>query len=510
VIPGAVVESQLESSVANHNISVNHSAVSVGDDQWVDEWGFLHRHQAPSLDDKPLHSEQRKKSADQEDGKESAFSNFIRKSMPLLGPEDDGSQPVFQQMKNSEWISSQLEVGKWDENTVRKLKQLILSDLSFPRSERIILWNNAILTWYIQNNVNPRPIASFDISNIGPANARQIEVDVGRTFPYHSVFSLPEGLALLTSLLKSVCCILPEIGYVQGMNLLSASFLIHCDYKLEDTLKILNFYFHDMQMSKFFEPGMGTILRSLDWLKAAITVRYPTVAKEIFDRHNIEISMFGIPYFLTFGAYNLPFAQLTRIWDACFNTALLFQTKSSNIEGISNQDTSQEGRNLSPDNLFSPITSFIFRFLLALIEEMGPWVLSSSNKPFEKILRALQRPRLVWDIDLSAQSTKHIESTKTSSSRRANHGNLRQILRRTFELEAEWKDIINKTSSYMSQATTDTSSPKVVEGETGAETETVPDDYIRQNNASSKASEYTKIEEHKEEPEKEDLLISAT
>ena len=70
------------------------------------------------------------------------------------------------------------------------------------------------------------------ISSSGPrselaATLDQIEKDLGRTFPGHSVIAAPEGQAQLRRLLRAYCAGRnPRTGYCQGMNFVAAMMLL--------------------------------------------------------------------------------------------------------------------------------------------------------------------------------------------------------------------------------------------------------------------------------------------
>jgi hypothetical protein len=68
---------------------------------------------------------------------------------------------------------------------------------------------------------------------------KQIDLDVGRTFPEHPFFRKEEGLAKLRTVLIAYAGHNPDIGYCQSMNYIAGLLILVMDRDPEDAFWVL-------------------------------------------------------------------------------------------------------------------------------------------------------------------------------------------------------------------------------------------------------------------------------
>jgi len=172
-----------------------------------------------------------------------------------------------------------------------------------------------------------------------------IERDVNRTFPTHKMFldeeQEPEtkdegasgddtkrkasyflkakgGQAALRRVLRAYSIIDPEVGYCQGMNFISAMFIIVLKDKEEQAFWLLESIMEDSpcRMRGLFGNGMAQAQEVLFIAEKAIYQYLPNIAAH-FDRENIHVTMFATQWLLTMYSSCFSFDLVMRVWD-CF------------------------------------------------------------------------------------------------------------------------------------------------------------------------------------------------
>lgn len=180
-----------------------------------------------------------------------------------------------------------------------------------------------------------------------------IERDINRTFPTHKMFLDEEqeleeeeteemvegseeqnknnsknkasyflnakgGQAALRRVLRAYSIIDPEVGYCQGMNFISAMFIIVLKNKEEEAFWLLESIMEETpcRMRGLFGNGMAQAQEVLYIAEKVIFQYLPKLAAH-FDREHIHVTMFATQWLLTMYSSCFSFDLVMRVWD-CF------------------------------------------------------------------------------------------------------------------------------------------------------------------------------------------------
>ena len=115
----------------------------------------------------------------------------------------------------------------------------------------------------------------------------------------------------------------PQVGYVQGMNLIAGYILLSSK---EDELQHIWVFTRMMQVAKvrawrFFLPGMPRLLILGYQLEHLHLKKLPRVSDH-FQRLGVNVLQWYSPWALTLFACNMPFRMLEKVWDRFFQDGL--------------------------------------------------------------------------------------------------------------------------------------------------------------------------------------------
>ncbi|KAK6336582.1 hypothetical protein TWF718_009384 [Orbilia javanica] len=143
----------------------------------------------------------------------------------------------------------------------------------------------------------------------------QIDLDVPRTISSHIMFRrrYRGGQRLLFRVLHAISLFFPDIGYVQGMASLAATFL--CYYDEDAAFVMLVRLFELRGLHTLYSNGFGGLMDALndfdtEWLRPG----HPLVSQKL-ETLGISVLSFGTRWYLTLFNYSIPFAAQLRIWD---------------------------------------------------------------------------------------------------------------------------------------------------------------------------------------------------
>ncbi|KAF3166495.1 hypothetical protein TWF225_000756 [Orbilia oligospora] len=143
----------------------------------------------------------------------------------------------------------------------------------------------------------------------------QIDLDVPRTISSHIMFRrrYRGGQRLLFRVLHAISLYFPDVGYVQGMASLAATFL--CYYDEGAAFVMLVRLFELRGLHTLYSNGFGGLMDALndfdtEWLQPG----HPLVSRKL-ETLGISVLSFGTRWYLTLFNYSIPFAAQLRIWD---------------------------------------------------------------------------------------------------------------------------------------------------------------------------------------------------
>jgi hypothetical protein len=144
---------------------------------------------------------------------------------------------------------------------------------------------------------------------------RDIEQDIGRTFPNHPLFQSEEGKERLRRVLISFARKVPRIGYCQSLNFVCGMLLLVTDDE-DSSLNMLVAIAEDLVPEYYTQTMLGYQVdqRVLEHLLAE---RLPKL-HEHFTKHNIIISTVSIRWFLCLLINTLSTETLLVVWDNLF------------------------------------------------------------------------------------------------------------------------------------------------------------------------------------------------
>ncbi|KAL0039855.1 hypothetical protein WJX77_010029 [Trebouxia sp. C0004] len=151
-------------------------------------------------------------------------------------------------------------------------------------------------------------------------SARQVELDLPRTFPANAWVSSPEGQSALRHVLLAFSVHKPDVGYCQSMNYVAAMLLLCLDLSEERSFWVMvaliddnGILYHDMYASDLV--GTHVEMRSLEELTYK---KLPKLYKHL-QTMQCEMSIIATDWFLCLFATTLPSETAARVWDALLN-----------------------------------------------------------------------------------------------------------------------------------------------------------------------------------------------
>ncbi|KAI9856749.1 MAG: hypothetical protein M1813_008786 [Trichoglossum hirsutum] len=145
------------------------------------------------------------------------------------------------------------------------------------------------------------------------ADDMQIDIDVPRTINCHIMFRrrYRGGQRLLFRVLHALSLYFPDVGYVQGMASLAATFLCYYD---EDTTFVMLVRLWELRgLERLYQSGFEGLMQGLEefeqkWLAGGDV-------HQKLDELGIGPTAYGTRWYLTLFNYSIPFPAQLRVWD---------------------------------------------------------------------------------------------------------------------------------------------------------------------------------------------------
>ena len=211
-------------------------------------------------------------------------------------------------------------------NKCEKLKCLI-RDEGISHSLRSFIWLR--ISGAYEKKINSNFKYSDMIKKVinSDLNAtKQIEKDLLRTLPTNTCFQNPQsvGITRLRRILQTIAYIYPTIGYCQGMGSIVATLLLFCEE--EDSFWLMCTIIENLLPASYYSHTLIGLQADMKVLNALLSIYLPNLF-ELFQKHDIELSLICINWFLTLFSNVLHMRILLRIWDMLFydGTCILFQ-----------------------------------------------------------------------------------------------------------------------------------------------------------------------------------------
>lgn len=164
--------------------------------------------------------------------------------------------------------------------------------------------------------LNVLPNGKYDrIDKVTPNQTdRQIEVDIPRCHQYDDLLSSPTGHLKLKRLLKAWVTAHPQYVYWQGLDSLTAPFLI-TNFNDEERAFLSLFNFIPKYLHNFFLKDNSQVIKEyLTKFSQLVMFHEPALAKHLNTISFIP-ELFAIPWVLTMFAHVFPLHKILHLWD---------------------------------------------------------------------------------------------------------------------------------------------------------------------------------------------------
>ena len=142
---------------------------------------------------------------------------------------------------------------------------------------------------------------------------KDIEKDVFRTFPDHSMFDVDgTGIQQLRRILLAYSVWNPAVGYCQGLNFMAAALLLFLDE--EDSFWILCSLCKNILPPKYYTPKLFDLHVDVRVLQKLIETKLPSV-QAVFQDHHIDVRLIAMEWFMCSFLNIFPLETTTRVWD---------------------------------------------------------------------------------------------------------------------------------------------------------------------------------------------------
>ncbi|KAL8688653.1 MAG: hypothetical protein Q9224_004830, partial [Gallowayella concinna] len=210
--------------------------------------------------------------------------------------------------------------AKWKE-----FKQLVLAGI--PVSYRAKIWAECSGASALRIPGYYDDLVNSNGENDDPTILAQIEMDIHRTLTDNVFFRKGPGVTKLNEVLLAYSRRNPEVGYCQGMNLITASLLLIMP-TAEDAFWILTSIIENILPAQYYDRSLLASRADQKVLLSYISEILPKLHAH-FDDLGIELEAQTFQWFLSLFTDCLSAEALYRVWDVifCFNdgSTFLFQ-----------------------------------------------------------------------------------------------------------------------------------------------------------------------------------------
>ncbi|CAM6078912.1 unnamed protein product [Sphagnum tenellum] len=146
---------------------------------------------------------------------------------------------------------------------------------------------------------------------------RQIDHDLGRTFPTHAWIDSADGRAALRRLLVAYSFRDSRVGYCQGMNFVAAMLLLVMKTE-EDAFWMLAVLLENVLFNDCYAENLYGCHVEQRVYKDMFKKKFPRLATHL-EKIEFDVSLVTTEWFLCLFAKSLPSETTMRVWDVMFN-----------------------------------------------------------------------------------------------------------------------------------------------------------------------------------------------
>ncbi|CAJ2511953.1 Uu.00g075780.m01.CDS01 [Anthostomella pinea] len=210
--------------------------------------------------------------------------------------------------------------AKWNE-----FRTLVLGGI--PVANRPKIWAECSGALYKRDPGYYEDLVAKSGEDDDPAVVSQIDMDINRTLTDNIFFRRGPGVAKLSEVLKAYARRNPEVGYCQGMNLITANLLLIMP-SAEETFWILVSIIEQILPRGYYDHSLMASRADQQVLRQYVTAVLPKLSQHL-ENLFIELEALTFQWFLSVFTDCLSAEALFRVWDVvlCTNdgSTFLFQ-----------------------------------------------------------------------------------------------------------------------------------------------------------------------------------------
>ncbi|KAJ5965176.1 uncharacterized protein N7479_005052 [Penicillium vulpinum] len=209
----------------------------------------------------------------------------------------------------------------------------------------------------------------------------QIDMDIRRTLTDNVFFRKGPGVSKLKEVLLAYSRRNPEVGYCQGMNLITGSLLLIMP-TAEDAFWILTSMIEIILPQHYYDHGLLASRADQVVLRQYISELLPKLSAHL-EELGIELEALTFQWFLSVFTDCLSAEALYRVWDVvlCLNVTSAVNVSGPNTSSTkeSNDKTANVGENLASGS--GGGSTFLFQVALALLKLNEQQLLTTCSTP---------------------------------------------------------------------------------------------------------------------------------
>jgi small G protein signaling modulator 3 len=200
----------------------------------------------------------------------------------------------------------------------------------------------------------------------------QISADIGRTLTDNTFFRHGPGVSRLKTILLAYSIHNANVGYCQGMNLITASLLLIMPTP-EDAFWILVAIIENILPSGYFDKGLLVSRADQIVLRSYVSEVLPRLGAQ-FEELGVELEACSFMWFLSLFTGCLSAEALYRVWDVilCLNSS---DTPPGALNGVEQPKTASKSP-MGPKSHPGTSSPFLFQLCLALLKLNEPQLLA--------------------------------------------------------------------------------------------------------------------------------------
>ncbi|KAI5925473.1 TBC domain protein [Camillea tinctor] len=210
--------------------------------------------------------------------------------------------------------------AKWNE-----FRNLVLGGI--PVANRPKIWAECSGALFKRIPGYYEDLVSRSSESDDPVVVSQIDMDINRTLTDNIFFRRGPGVAKLSEVLRAYARRNPEVGYCQGMNLITANLLLIMP-STEETFWILVSIIEHILPQGYYDHSLMASRADQQVLRQYVTQVLPRLSQHLEDLY-IELEALTFQWFLSVFTDCLSAEALFRVWDVvlCINdgSTFLFQ-----------------------------------------------------------------------------------------------------------------------------------------------------------------------------------------